>query len=280
MYVDGMNVDGSDIGGRASRTVLVDIDERKLCAQVRGRSTTLVLDCGGAGQGVGGAWGTELEAKLAELTTLVTYDRAGAGRSDGPQARTVADMTDDLHRLLRSLGLPLPAVFAGWSYGGLVIQLYALRYPDDIAGLVFVDPTVSQTPPGSALVRTTSFTLASKLLRLRALVPSKTSRSIRELAGTLAAMPHHMREVADALDQRTLPPVPIRVITAGKRPRMPQTQLAHLNANHHRLATQSPQGRLIIAERATHQIPHDQPEIIIQTVEDVLRQLDAPQAGH
>ncbi|MEV4888035.1 hypothetical protein AB0K48_01410 [Nonomuraea sp. NPDC055795] len=52
------------------------------------------------------------------MTTLVTYDRAGAGRSDGPQARTVADMTDDLHRLLRSLDLPLPAVFAGWSSGG------------------------------------------------------------------------------------------------------------------------------------------------------------------
>ncbi|MFI6532713.1 alpha/beta fold hydrolase [Nonomuraea sp. NPDC050547] len=157
----------------------------------------------------------------------------------------------------------------------MVIQLYALRYPDDIAGLVFVDPTVSRTPPGSALVRTTSFALASKLLRLRALMPSKASRSLRELARTLAAMPHHMREVADA---RTLPPVPIRVITAGQRPRMPQTQLAHLNANHHELATQSPRGRLTIAERATHQIPHDQPEIIIQAVEDVLRQLDAPQA--
>ncbi|MEU6720505.1 alpha/beta hydrolase [Nonomuraea sp. NPDC046802] len=266
-----MEPDSNSVG--APRVMLVDIDERKLCAQVRGRGPTLVLDCGGAGQGVGGAWGSELEDDLAELATLVTYDRAGAGRSDGPQGRTVADMTDDLHRLLRGLDVPLPAVFAGWSYGGLVIQLYALRYPDDVAGLVFVDPTVSQTPPGSPVVRTLSFFLASRLLRLRALVPTKSSRQIRELAGTLSAMPRHMREVADGFDDSTLPPVPVRVITAGKRPRMPEAQLAHLNSNHQALAAQTPGGRLVVAEHATHQIPHDQPEIIVQAVEDILRRL-------
>ncbi|MFI0424101.1 alpha/beta fold hydrolase [Spongiactinospora sp. 9N601] len=249
----------------------IDIGGRRMCAQVRGHGPTLVLDCGGAGQGVGGTWGTGLEDDLAALATLVTYDRAGVGRSDGPQARTVADMTDDLHRLLRGLNLPLPAVFAGWSFGGLVVQLYALRYPDDVAGLVFVDPTAGRTPPGSALVRTLSFAFVSRVLRLRALLlPTANSRSIRELAGTLEAMPRHMREVADAFEGRTLPPVPVRVITAGKRPRMPQAQLAHLNSSHQALADGSPHGRLIVAERATHQIPYEQPEIILQTIDEIL----------
>ncbi|PZG29308.1 hypothetical protein C1I98_32180 [Spongiactinospora gelatinilytica] len=83
-------------------------------------------------------------------------------------------------------------------------------------------------------------------------------------------MPRHMREVADAFERRTLPPVPVRVITAGKRPRMPQTQLAHLNSSHQALADGSPHGRLIVAERATHQIPYEQPEIILQTIGEIL----------
>ncbi|RBQ16878.1 hypothetical protein DP939_27825 [Spongiactinospora rosea] len=248
----------------------IDVGGRRMCAQVRGHGPSLVLDCGGAGQGLGGAWGTGLEDDLAALATLVTYDRAGAGRSDGPQSRTVADMTDDLHRLLRGLGLPLPAVFAGWSFGGLVVQHYALRHPDDVAGLVFVDPTAARTPPGSALVRTLSFAFVSRALRLRALLPTASSRSIRELAGTLAALPRHMREVADAFERGTLPPVPVRVITAGKRPRMPKAQLAHLNSCHQELADGSPHGRLVVAEHATHQIPHEQPEIIRQVISEIL----------
>ncbi|MGW4795414.1 hypothetical protein ACWEPC_23670, partial [Nonomuraea sp. NPDC004297] len=66
-----------------------------------------------------------------------------------------------------------------------------------------------------------------------------------------------------------LPPVPIRVITAGRRPRMPKAHLEHLNADHHALAGQSPYGRVMVAERAGHQIPLEQPEIIIQAVEEV-----------
>lgn len=100
---------------------------------------------------------------MAERAIVVTYDRAGVGRSGGSQARTVTEMTDDLHRLLRALHLELPAVFVGWSYGGLVTQSYATRYPSDVAGLVFVDPTASGTPPGSALVRDLSFLLAPRL---------------------------------------------------------------------------------------------------------------------
>ncbi|GAA4526517.1 MULTISPECIES: alpha/beta fold hydrolase [Nonomuraea] len=249
--------------------VLIDLGDHALCAQVRGKGPTVVLECGGSGQGVG-TWGEELELALAERVTVVTYDRAGVGRSGGSQARTVTEMADDLRRLLRALHLELPAVFVGWSYGGLVTQLYAARHPTDVAGLVFVDPTASGTPPGSALVRALSFLLAPRLLRLRAMFGGTDARSLRELADTLAGMQNAMNEAAQARQESGLPPVPIRVITAGKRPRMPKAHLEHLNADHRALASQSPHGQVMVAERASHQIPFEQPEIIIQAVDEVL----------
>ncbi|PZG04395.1 alpha/beta fold hydrolase [Nonomuraea aridisoli] len=254
-------------------TRLVPVGERKLCVRVRGDGPTLVLDCGGAGQGTDDAWGSELEGRLAGSATLVTYDRAGVGRSGGPAAESVAEMADDLHRLLHGLGVPLPAVFAGWSFGALVVQVLAVRHPGDVAGLVFVDPTVSGQPPGSALVRTVSFALAVRLLRLRALLPTAGAWQFRELAALLAGLPRHMREVEAALETGGFPPVPLRVITACRRPRMPRAQLAYLENGHRALAARSPRGRLLVAGRATHQIPHDQPEIVVEAVEDVLDHL-------
>jgi pimeloyl-ACP methyl ester carboxylesterase len=248
---------------------MVDVGDHVLCAQVRGEGPTVVLDCGGSGQGIGG-WGEDLVRALAEYATVVTYDRAGVGRSGGSQARTVAEMADDLHRLLRALRLELPAVFVGWSYGGLVTQVYATRHPSDVAGLVFVDPTATGTPPGSALVRNLSFLLVPRLLRLRAMFGGANAQPLRELAVTLTGMQNAMGEVAQARQESGLPPVPIRVIAAGRRPRMPKAQLEHLNTDYHALADQSPHGQVVVAERAGHQIPFEQPEIISKAVNEVL----------
>lgn len=78
------------------------------------------------------------------------------------------------------------------------------------------------------------------------------------------------REAAEARRDPGLPPVPIRVITPGRRPRMPKAQLGHLTADHRDLAERSPDGRVMTADRAGHQIPLEQPEIIVQAVTEVL----------
>ncbi|MFC4561347.1 alpha/beta fold hydrolase [Nocardiopsis mangrovi] len=256
----------------------VDMGDHVLCVRILGAGPTVVLDGGGSGQGVG-AWGGELERSLAERATVVTYDRAGVGRSGGAQAATVTEMADGLHRLLRALPLELPAVFLGWSYGGLVTQVYAARYPEDVSGLVFVDPTAAGTPPGSALVRRLSFRAVPWLLRLRAAFGGRNAPALRELATTLAGMPEAMAETARVRRETGLPSVPIRVVAAGRRPRMPRAQLDHLTTDHRALAAQSPWGRVAVAERAGHQIPYEQPEAIVRALDDVLGPASAVSGG-
>jgi pimeloyl-ACP methyl ester carboxylesterase len=80
--------------------------------------------------------------EIARTNTVFAYDRPGIGRS-GPtrQPRDGLTIIEDLRAILRGRHLAPPYVLVGYSAGGLYMQLYARRYPAEVAGLVLVDPT-------------------------------------------------------------------------------------------------------------------------------------------
>jgi pimeloyl-ACP methyl ester carboxylesterase len=53
---------------------------------------------------------------------------------------TASHVVDDLHALIAAAAIPTPIVFVGHSNGGLYGRLYAAEFPDDVAGMVFIDP--------------------------------------------------------------------------------------------------------------------------------------------
>ena len=84
--------------------------------------------------------------EVSKFTRVCAYDRPGTpvgekpSRSDPvPQPTTAGDAVADLHALLRAAGEAGPYVLAGQSYGGLVVRLYAMTYPEEVSGLVLVD---------------------------------------------------------------------------------------------------------------------------------------------
>ena len=116
-------------------------DGRVLHLQVAGEQRggpTVVLD---AGFGAFSPGFVRLQEELAEVATVVAYDRPGYGWSDpasGPvDARATAA---DLHDALATRGLPTPYVLVGHSLGAHYVRVFAERYPDDVAGLVLLDP--------------------------------------------------------------------------------------------------------------------------------------------
>jgi pimeloyl-ACP methyl ester carboxylesterase len=85
---------------------------------------------------------TQVDREVARFARACTYDRAWLGWSDPAQsaARTTLTIVDELHALLTGAGISPPYILTGHSFGGMLVQAYAAKYRDHVAGLVLVDP--------------------------------------------------------------------------------------------------------------------------------------------
>jgi pimeloyl-ACP methyl ester carboxylesterase len=82
-----------------------------------------------------------LQPQLAKLATTYSYDRAGFGWSKSRSREcTLQRMSDDLHELVTALNIPTPYVLMGHSYAAYILRVYAQRFPDELAGIILIDP--------------------------------------------------------------------------------------------------------------------------------------------
>jgi pimeloyl-ACP methyl ester carboxylesterase len=86
---------------------------------------------------------------VAAYARAVSYDRSGLGwSSPSDSERTPSNIARELRDMLRHAKIPGPYVLVGHSFGGLVVQRYAAEYPDEVLGVILVDPMrVEDWPP-------------------------------------------------------------------------------------------------------------------------------------
>lgn len=142
---------------RAQRLVEVE-PGRSLNIYCVGTGKPTVIFDSGLGGGTPG-W-APIQATIAKHTRACSYDRAGINFSDpGNRPSSSANIVDDLHRLLVAASIEPPYVMVGHSYGGMNVRLFADKYPNEVVGMVLVDPTHEDQSEG-----------------YRALDPKKSSR--------------------------------------------------------------------------------------------------------
>ena len=119
---------------------LIDVGGHRLHINVAGERTTapaVILEAGMASMSSNWAW---VRDDLARDGLVVSYDRAGLGWSDrGGGSMDAATSAAELHTALEAAGIDPPYVLAGHSYGGLVVRMFADRYPDEVVGVVLAD---------------------------------------------------------------------------------------------------------------------------------------------
>lgn len=135
--------DQTGLDSRLGEPHLTEVGEgRKLNAFCIGEgSPTVLFEQGGEGNIAN--WKL-IQPAISALTRTCFYDRAGFGYSDPPQEPVTAlNVTDDLRSLLMAEHIEGPLIIVGHSIGGFYATVYASRFPEDVAGLVLVDPGFS-----------------------------------------------------------------------------------------------------------------------------------------
>jgi len=161
---------------------LVDVGGRRLYVHCTGSgSPTVVLVSGLAETSV--YWGGWIAPAVAQNTTVCAYDRAGQGWSDPPASpQDGLAVATDLHALLDHAQIPGPYVLVGHSTGGVYVRVFAARYPDQVAGIVFLD-----SQPNEALTGLPDFpSQYSTLRRASALFPSLARLGVFRLVNQFA----------------------------------------------------------------------------------------------
>ncbi len=101
-------------------------------------SPTVIFEAGGGGDS---SSFRSVQPGLSAFTRVCAYDRAGVGFSDlAPWPSTAVYTVNDLHRLVQAISPNHPVILVGHSNGGLYVSLYAATYPNEVAGMVLIDP--------------------------------------------------------------------------------------------------------------------------------------------
>lgn len=94
--------------------------------------------------GLGGKmdWWEKVIPEVSKKATVFAYNRPSYGNSDATTTpRDSEHITAELRALLAAKGLKPPYIMVGHSVGGLYMQHYARRYPDEVKALILVDST-------------------------------------------------------------------------------------------------------------------------------------------
>lgn len=145
---EGILRSGDTISGAATTTEqtapagtdLYTVDGETSHLQCQGAGSPTVVLLGGMGFTTS-TW-DQLRADLGPRVRTCAWDYPGIGRSTGTPMMTAERAASSLAGTLRAADIPMPVVIVGHSIAGLTTRLYVGQHPDDVAGVVLLDPTV------------------------------------------------------------------------------------------------------------------------------------------
>lgn len=277
------------------RGSLVDIGSHKLHLFCIGEGTPTVILEAGLGNMVLG-W-NRVQPKVAEITRVCAYDRAGLGHSEeGPYPRSAKQVVSELDQLVSATELKPPFVLVGHSNGALYSRLYERMRPEKIAGLILLDPNpenATECPELPAFTRSVYGMLVSLsdigiprlLLPVLFPIPDYLTKVEGEEFAALRARGNFLRALlseTDAMCQlieqtresgAPAEDLPVRVLSADRDAGNEITNL------HTQWSQSIPGAELRLVEGSGHWIQRDQPKVVIDAIANMIRQTRSSQGS-
>ncbi|MET3211046.1 UNVERIFIED_CONTAM: pimeloyl-ACP methyl ester carboxylesterase [Paenibacillus sp. PvR008] len=271
-------------------------------------SPTILLESGSGESSL--SW-RDIPEKLSSFATVVSYDRAGyAWSEEAATPRTGENIVRELHLALKNTDIQPPYILVGHSLGGMYSRLYAQTYRDEVAGLVLVDarpendarrtneiyakerPKVNPSPFISILLeRTGAFRLFPNFM-----LAGRVEYQDRKAFVNIVASPKYFRSVAEegnlanttenAIRGQHLGNLPVRVIARGIQQNLTQFGISKRGNDQIEQSWQmgqremlkiSTNSKFVVAKKSEHMIIHDQPELVIQVIRELISNINHPQ---
>lgn len=234
---------------------MVSLGDRRLSIDCDGKpgSATVVLIAGGGR--TADDW-AKVQPAVSNFARVCGYDRAGFGESDKAAStiQSVDDVVDDLQGLLKASDEKRPFILVGHSVPGIYVRSFVTRFPGEVAGLVFVDSAHEE-----------------QALRFHQLDANWQALDEESAQWGLFVTPGKRLEWQTEL--------PLIVLAHGRPIQGPKKVTEEVAVARERiwrelqkdLAERSTHGELRVAEKSSHDIHLQQPELVIQAIRDVLR---------
>lgn len=257
----------------------IDINGRKMAFYRTGlKSPTVILETGVGAES--DEW-SPIQRSLGAISSVFRYDRPGRGASDAAVApgRSAGTMVGELHALLHCVQIPGPYILVGHSFGGLLMRLYAHRYPDEVAGLLLVDS-----------MHEDQFEVFGSTFPPPTPDDPQALRSMREFWTGGWRDPKSTPEgidfiasIREAREIRSLGNLPVHVITAGTftnnalvsehvRPKL-QSLWSKLQRQ---FLSLSPAATHSYASKSGHFVQRDSPEVVTDAISGLIARMTSP----
>ena len=245
--------------------VRVDAGGPSLRMLMTGRGDATVVFESGSGSPLE-TW-VRVQPEVSKFARTISYDRAGNGLSEkGPVPRDGTRIAAELHAALVNARARPPYVLVGHSLGGPYIRIFAARFPQEVAGMILVDPTqeeliewnkardpkperaprpydeVDCAPATFAQARASQIPTGIPVVLISGMGP-------REVPAFLP--PEMKAEVRN--DQQTVYPAKLRF--------------------HQQWAEKIPTARVVVTKNSGHGIPFEEPELIVDEIRHVVQQI-------
>jgi len=267
---------------------LIDIGGFKLHAQKFGEGNTTIVFDAGMGDGLL-AW-NKVIPDISMVAKVFAYDRAGLGWSEkSPNSRTSSQIVEELYLLLEKANVEGPLILVGHSFGGLNMQLFAKKYPDDVVGLILVDSANENEKdklPQASLLRKVIFKTGmwAAPIGVPRLYLSLNNPEEHALKSTIKHQYTSLDESTNYTEslnflkktKKDFGQLPLTVIARNspsaileknKKKSLRNIEWAKLQEE---LAQRSSNSELIFSENKQHSIHRSQPEVVIKAIKEMI----------
>lgn len=243
---------------------------RKIKSKIDIGGYGLFVNCYGKGKptvifesGYGGGdedWAS-VQPEISQITRTFSYCRAGLGYSDpSPLRSTSLNQVHELHSLLKNAKVKPPYIIVAHSIGSYNASIFAGLYTNEVAGIVFVDPS-----------------LENQLDDIKNLTPTKYKEFLSTFPypeQSLKDMMLSADEVKEIRKKDSLRNIPVIVLGADEliNPSYPEYKVINKRIKDLKaLAALSNKGKFIFVKNSGHYIQSAHPEVVMNAIKDIIQ---------